>query len=201
MKKLLNETPWSKTYVNPDGMRIYESKLKIEGTSVDPALIQEKWSEWTQSERFDLSKALAAKTVLSAEDERVLQFLIQTDEDVIASTVANAVGRLRDRGVAITLLLTRMSSCKEPRANFYQVLSKFQDARVRAALSAEYTRIKKQIDLGKKDQYMILDYLACCAALAQLESDRRYMDEIKAYAESPNEIIRNFTQSLRNHGL
>jgi hypothetical protein len=195
MKKLIKDTLWSRLYIDSNGMRMDESKLETEKISVNLHFVQEHWTNWSQPERFDFARALSRKRVFSPEDEVVLQYLIRDRDDVIASTVANAVGRMRDRTVAVGLLLERMVSCSEPRANFYQALSNFEEQRVIRSLLAEHSRLERKIQATQKAVDAILDYISCCAALGKLTANEQYTRTITSYTTMDEEIVRNFARS------
>jgi|SRR5215468_128304 len=202
MKKLTKETRWSRIFRDSDDTRIYESKLAAGEPSLSPDLVQKEWPTWSQDERFDFAKALAAKTKLASIDESVLQHLMNVGNDVVASTIANAVARFKDRQKAMDLLLTRMVTCKEPRGNFYQALANFRDKAVVVALEGEYRRLSQRLEShGEEGSDVKIDYISCCAALGQITSSAQYGFAIKKYADDPDQVVSNFTRSILHAGL
>jgi hypothetical protein len=204
MKKLIQETHWSRIYLDSNGMRVYESKLETEASSLNCALARNEWPKWTSGERLDFAKALSAKSKLNAEDELVLRYLIGVCDDMVASTIASSVARISDAQGAVRLLLNRMDLCEEPRANFYKALAKFGDQRAVRGLEGEHGRLKQHLadsQQNPKDIYIVLDYIACCAALHETTSDARYGAMVSEYVDDPNLVVRDFARSLLDAGL
>ena len=200
VKRLLRETIWSRVYLSSGGMQMYESKLRDADSVPTLHFVEKAWHEWTQPERFDFAKAFAARKRISTKDEEVLKFLISDDDDIIASAVATSVGRIHDSRSAAELLRKRMSSCKEPRANFYTALARFEnDPLVLSALEGEYRRLEKLFRNEQNDLYVAVDYFECASSLAKLTRSKMYLETIKAHASKhENRAIRQAARSTLN---
>jgi hypothetical protein len=168
----------------------YESKFE-DGASVSVSEISAIWDSWDQSERLGFAKAFAHKSPLNNEDEGVYKFLLAAGEEKIWSEIALSLTRHSDKKLVLNFLLDRLVTGTEPKANFIQALYVLRDGAAVSRLRDLHGRlsgeIKRQPEL---DHWVVFDYLKCCEALAFLENEERYREEIRPFLNHPDRAIR-----------
>jgi hypothetical protein len=196
-RQLIEETEWLRVYrVGPNDL-LYESKFVRDGVEISAKEIMSRWSTFTPAERIDFVIAFQSKYPLSAEDEEIVEFLMDVGDDdiwpMITLPIISMSGAKRER--AVEFLLDRVQTSNRGRANYYQALAALGDPRsvnfLKIAYEQEQARVRDNETVESfADITVFDDYLNCCSALYKLTGEREYTNAIHALAEHNNEMIR-----------
>jgi hypothetical protein len=199
--KLLRESEWSRVYEAQVGSRpatLHESKFLTDGMQPTADSIISRWGGLSFPERLDFANAFAAKPEVTTEDERILDFLMETGDFYICMAVAPLLTRHRDRGKALGFLLERIGENRKDRANLFQAVREIKDKRAVPALRAAYENYREALGKGARsgDQVDYMDYLECCAALWAIEASAEYKEAIEEALTSKDPTARRLAESL-----
>jgi hypothetical protein len=189
--RLIKETPWSRVYERGDGSRSIRSKFSTDDLWVAYDELKRMWSQWDEKERLDFAQAFSAKTSFSDQDCKILEFLVKSGSDIVASAVAIELATCPHTTVAFDLIVTRLRNSKNVlRSNFFQALGRLADQRAVAVLEEfrESTAIESASEPNATGA--IIDYLSCCTALALLTRNPAYKQYVEAYLKDNREVVR-----------
>jgi hypothetical protein len=190
-KNLVREDQWSRVYQPEPNFFAYESKFE-DGASVSVGEISAIWDSWDESQRLGFAKAFARKSPLNKEDEAVYEFLIAKGDEKVWSEIALTLTRHSDKKQVLDFLLDRLVTGTEPKANFIQALYVLRDGAALSRLHELHGRLSGEMkrQQAELDHWVVFDYLKCCEALAFLENEERYREEIRPFLNHPDRVIR-----------
>jgi hypothetical protein len=195
--KPVSETKWTRIYRRGDRL-IHESKFERDGLEVSVELVKNSWAGLSVGEKLDFAQAFSAKNEISAEDQRILDFLMNAGDLTIWATIARLLPRHGDRERTLGFLLKRIQEGSHHRANFFHALGLMKDKRAVPALRAAYDGLRPQLTAspGALERVDYVDYLSCCQALWQLEGLEEYRNAIREFSNSPDQRVRSFASAL-----
>ena len=200
--ELIRESEWERVYKSHRWGRVHESKFLIDGMQVSAEDIIRRWPDLSSAERLEFAKAFADKSKVTPEDERILDFLMETGDCRIWRTIALVLLDHRDRERVLAFLLKRIREERKGRANFFQALELMKDKRAVLVLRAAYDdhRKKPQGLTQSVEEFDYVDYLQCCKALWALDSSTEYREAIEECSKSPVKSIRSYAARLLSGG-
>lgn len=183
--KLLRESEWTRVYEGElDSRRVvvHESKFLADGLKVSAESIRARWPALSFEERMDFANAFGAGGEVTAEDERVLDFLMEGGDFPVWMATAQRLRHHHDKDRVLAFLVERIREEGEHKANFFQAIELMGDKRALPALRAAYDAYKTELEPpnGPPKPFDYFDYLACCRALWILESSTEYKKAIQA---------------------
>ncbi len=120
MRKLVRETEWERVYESDVGVRMHESKFLADGIKVSAEFIIGRWRDFSMAEKVEFANAFSAKNEVSAEDERILDYLMEAGDSYTWMAIASLLPYHRNRERALEFLLRRVGEEGEDKANFFQ---------------------------------------------------------------------------------
>jgi hypothetical protein len=200
--EIVFEDKWCRVLKLAKNKEEYESKLATGEISVTLRQLEQDWQAWDTQARLSFVNAFVSKPNLVLADYKILDFLMRSGDEFVAVTISTILLRHPDRSRVRDFLLTKLRSSTEPKTNFIQSLALVGGAEVARELRALYERNRTEIRrLGRKStRDRVLEFLFSCAALWQLENDKRYSKEIKSFANHKDEIIKHTAMVLLQRG-
>jgi hypothetical protein len=95
--KLIAESEWMRVYKD-GGATLHDSKFFRDGLELSAESIKGRWSSFSLQEKLDFAQAFSAKTKVTPEDERILDFLMDAGEPIIWITIAILLRGFYKRG-------------------------------------------------------------------------------------------------------
>src|SRR5581483_4594971 len=100
----------------------YESKFLDVGFALDADDLKGRWASMTSSQRHDFALAFQCRGQLSANDEKIVSFLMRAGEPIICRTIARLLAMHSDREKVVTFLLARFRPPCQTGANYYEAI-------------------------------------------------------------------------------
>lgn len=206
-REILEETEWMVVYRLENGQSLHESKFLTKDATVTADALRERWGSFSPKQRYDFVRAYQAKPEVTSEDEKVLEFLMDSEDPAIWATIAPLLARHKKRERILAFILSRIQQPWGPKANFYQVLG---------ALSApESVPILKQSLLKHReemlahpslqswnDRLIYLDYLSCSAALFAITHERQFIKNLKEMLQHSDHAVQEMVGAVaRSSGI
>jgi hypothetical protein len=189
-KELVKETKWLKVYrVGGKELR-YDSKCLSEGLQISATSIKSTWATLTTDEQLEFAIAFGAIPKLSAEDEEILNFLMEAGSDALLSNLALQYSKHSDRERVLHFLLGRIKPLERPCANYYQALELLKDPRAVPILRGTYDEYRRTLKQGKLNTSELFDYLQCCRTLWLLGGSPEYENAIREMLLHPDDTVR-----------
>jgi hypothetical protein len=191
-KKLLHEDRWSRTYEAGENFYAAESKLDADGLSFSIGQLRSEWDSWDDSEKIRFVNAFRSKSRFSKSDEPILEFLMESGNEPVWSTIASCLAvHHTDKQRVLAFLLEKIKSFSEPKSNLIQALYVLGDAAALPALHQLHDELRESIKRTHDvDHWKINDFLRSCEALAYMEKGDSYRDEIRQFLRDPDELVR-----------
>lgn len=196
-KKLVRENEWIRVYeVGPEQLYC-ESKFVHDGLQASVLSIKSRWDSFSSEERSDFVMAFQSKDPLTKDDEEILEFLMQIPDENVWSAIALPLTRMsppRHERV-LNFLIDRVRDRGNHRANYYQALAALKDAKAIPALKAAYAEERRSVGFDKpvetfQDIFPYIDYLACSAALYELDGSNEFKEAINEMRKHPDLSVR-----------
>jgi hypothetical protein len=141
-------------------------------------------------------------TSFSDDDCNILEFLMESGSDIVASAVAIELATCRDRVRAFDLVAARLRNSKNvPRSNFFQALGRLADQRGVALLKELRESLAVEIAGESSATDAIIDYLSCCTALALLTRNSAYKEYVEGYLKDDRESVRFAARTMIENRL
>jgi hypothetical protein len=191
-KALLKEDRWSRTYELYNGDRLTESKFDTDDTSISLDEITKMWPTLDQSEKVSFVGAFKHKPQFSSEDEKILEFVMKNGNEILWVNLGQCLTYHSNKKLILDFLSQRMRSDFRPRANFCQALGALGDQSAIPVLVEEYQNDQAAINAAgaAADRFVLMDFLACCAALRSLGAPGDYAADIRQYLNHSDQGIR-----------
>jgi hypothetical protein len=191
-KELVRESEWFRVYrIGPD-LFLRESKFLTDRLETSVASVQQRWPSFSDEQRLDFAAAFVARPAVTAEEQQVLQFLLETGAEDILVRIASRLQNPADREQVLALLLDRVASGVGSSAKYYQALALMGDARAVPLLRQRYEgyhrRLAPMESLGPESE--LADYQMCCHALWNLDGALEYRNSLEQLLTHPDETIR-----------
>jgi len=139
-KKLLKEDRWSRVYETTRHPLLLESKFKTDGLSVAFHQLRSDWESWKDSERFAFLNAYRYKPTITADDEKIIEFLMASTDERVQMMIALLSTRHPDKKMVAKFLVARLNSAPEHLPNFLQALTVLGDSDTTSAVHACFRR-------------------------------------------------------------
>jgi hypothetical protein len=192
--KLVKETEWTRVY-EVGGWMCHESKFMTDGLKVSAESIKARWPTFSFEEKLDFANAFGAGGKVTAEDERILDFLMEAGDFPIWMAIAGRLRHHRDKDRVLAFLLERVKAEDTPKGNFFQALGWMNDKRALPALRATFDGYRRRLGAsptsGVSPNYDYTDYLACCVALWKISGSLEYKQVIDEALKSQDDGVRN----------
>src|SRR5581483_8732494 len=174
----------------------YESKFLDVGFALDADDLKGRWASMTSSQRHDFALAFQCKGHLSANDEKIVSFLMHAGERIIWRTIARLLAMHSDREQVVTFLLDRVRDPLETRANYYEAIEVIRDNRSISVLQDQFERYRDRVGVSIAEAHLqperdSLDYVQLCHTLSKITGNQNYQNEIKRFLSHPSESVRN----------
>src|SRR5215469_14446628 len=174
---VIEDHRWSRLYQLESGQKVYASKFLTDNLVISLDEVTREWDSWTDQQRLDFAKAYKYKVTVSAEDVKVLSFLMVNGDDPVLVCIAHQLIKHPDRDSVFSFLVSRLrATSSEPKANFISVIQAFGTPNAISVLREFHDLSWAQLESGEgtADIVTINDLLYCCSALAHLgvDSDR-----------------------------
>ena len=196
-KKLLSEGRWSNRY-QIGAQDLYESKLVTGYATISRQSLILEWESWSTDDKLEFVRAFSAKPSLTHEDERILTFLLQQQDDRISAMLAICLTAHSDKEMVFQFLTQRAEFASVDKGNYFQALAILDDKRAVPQLHRFYIEnvgrlgiIEQNADVGDA-----FDLLMCCAALGRLTQDQEYRNQLSVFQHHPNETISKHANAL-----
>jgi hypothetical protein len=195
-RKILRDEKWSRTYEAEDGAAVNVSKFLTDDINIAATHFRMEWASWDDSEKLTFAHAFRSKPQFSAEDEKILDFLMAVTDERVWVSIATCLPRHSQRKEVLAFLLRCVSSGSEPKANYIRALNIMGDAEAIAGIKALHSHLSAQLTVegSRADVRLIFDFVPCCSALAKLERSTVYSDQIRAYLNHPDRNVRDFSK-------
>lgn len=189
--KPIKETEWTRVYRAGDAF-VHVSKFLEGGLQVSADSIRARWPTFSFQEKLDFAQAFSAGGKATAEDERILDFLMEAGDFHIWDAIALRLRHHRDKDRVLAFLLERIKEKGEYKANFFQAIGLMKNERAVRALRAAYDDYRKRLgaSLSSGASLDYMDYLYCCAALWRIEGPSEYKQVIEDASRSQDEAVR-----------
>jgi hypothetical protein len=198
-KKLIHEDKWSRIYEAGENFYASESKFEADGLSVSVEELNSSWTSWDVSEKLSFVNAYRSKPLFVESDEKILEFLIARGDEPIWSTIASSLSlHHSNKKMVLDFLLERLKTGSEPKSNFIQALRILGDVAALPILHHLHDQLSTRIKTASQDHidhWTVNDFLRCCEALAYLEKEDRYKEEIRRFLAHPDELVRIHAQN------
>jgi hypothetical protein len=196
---LVKETEWMRVYELGPKLLHYESKFLTEGLQLSAAIFEVKWRAMTPSEGLAFANAYATKPDFTAEDERIIDIILEDGEEVIWISLTLFMLQHTDRKRIVDFMIARLERQPEESTNFIQALG---IAKAQSAMPLLRARLK---GLGEALSFERTDgipadvvfgpipysaYFVCCNALWQITGSKEYEDILRNYLSHPNSQVR-----------
>jgi hypothetical protein len=160
------------------------------------------WPQWDETERLDFAQAFSAKVGISDDDRNILEFLVKSGSDIVASAVAIELATCRESVVAFDLIAARLRNSRNvPRNNFFQALGRLADRRGVPLLEEFRESLAVEIATEPSATDVIIDYLSCSTALALLTRNSSYKQQVEAYLNDDRELVRFAARTMIENRL
>lgn len=195
-RRIIREEKWSRIYEAEDGSPVNVSKFLMDDISISGDVIKDQWESWGESEKIAFALAFAQKPRFSTEDERILDFLMDANDERVWTSIASGLPRHSQRKRVLNFLIDRLKSGSEPKANYMHALSTLGDSQAVPPMKDLHDRLSAEIAKAetKADKLLIFEFVACCSSLAKLEGSSAYQDEIRPFLNHPDEHVRAFSK-------
>ena len=205
--KLLRESRWIRVFELPNGSELVESRFLTEDIQVLAEDLASFWRASSAQEKQEFIVSYISKPWISAEDDKIITFLMGEGPREVWSMLAILLPRYGDKDKALKFLLERLrDEDVYPKGNYFQALEAVAPERLSAtvlqlldALRARYEQLIDVNVLGEKGvalAHPVWDYLACCRALFVISKHEEYLDRIKLYASSADPQLQNWALHL-----
>jgi hypothetical protein len=118
--ELVSETEWSRTYCVGEKKISYESKFFSDHLEVDAEQLIERWPRMAKTEQHDFARAFRAKRNVLRDDERILESLMLSGDEIIWTTISLMLCRHTKRSLVADFILARVDGSQTPKTNYYQ---------------------------------------------------------------------------------
>jgi hypothetical protein len=194
--RLLREEEWYRVYTSSPHPRIYESKFATGEARISLAELQARWPGWNDGERVQFAQAFTWKPALTSEDERILDFLMQEDGEMISTSIATLVAKLPDKKRAARFLVDGLRAFPKSRGNFLMGLADLAAPETTPDLSSVFEECNHNIAQNAQDDDSIADLIYCSEALFTITTEAKYLDVITSYLSHPNDRVRGVADSV-----
>jgi hypothetical protein len=191
---VIRENQWMRVYRSEDGGERLQSKFLFEEVQVSADEIRRTWPLMSEQKQFEFVQAYQAKPKVTLEDEKILDFLIETGNDVIWTFISALLPRHSEREKVLNFLFARIQRPDRLSANYYQALEVLGDPRAVQPLEIARQIQKEHINSGVKEEEYA--YLVCCRSLWKLRGSEGIEPEIRKALSSPDPDVRAFAETL-----
>jgi len=181
---------------------VYVSKFLAEGITVELREIEVEWAGWSGTERFEFVNAYKDKPDVSAEDERILTFLMDHGNELTWVSIGRLLSKHSDRDRVLGFLRKRLEAVStEPKATFIQALRNIGGTESLSILGEFYDTTRPQVAVHRQeaDPTLVIDFAHCCSALSQLKGEPAYLQEVQEFANDEREIVRLPIANILGH--
>jgi hypothetical protein len=113
-KRLVRESEWVRVYEVKPNVLAQTSKFLENGLELKADGFERMWAGLSLREKLDLCAAYSAKPTISAEDERVLNIVMEKGDDVTWSNIVSTLTRHSDRERVTAFVRTRIEKQSPP---------------------------------------------------------------------------------------
>lgn len=188
--KLIRESEWMRVYESVQWGRVHESKFLSGEAEISARSIAARWPGMPLEERLEFANAFAVKPVLSVEDEEIVDFLMRQSGEMLSSSIATMVAKLRDKKRAASFLVECLSAFPKSRANFLCALADLAVPEAASNLLSVYKECSEKIKENASDYESVADLLYCAAALYRTTREPEYINLITSYSHHPDDRVR-----------
>ncbi len=191
-KELVQESEWFRVYrIGPD-LFLRESKFLTDRLETSPDSVRQRWPGLSDKERLDFAAAFVARPAVTAQDQQVLRFLLETGAEDILVRIASRLQNQADREQVLSILLDRVASGAGGAAKYYQALALMGDARAVPLLRQRYEEYRQELAPMERHglESALADYQMCCHALWNLDGAPEYRESLEKLLTHPDETIR-----------
>jgi hypothetical protein len=184
---------WSNRYAVGGYSEVYESRFATGELSISAEAFLAEWPTWNESEQFDFVRAFALKLTVSAEDERIIEFLISQPDERLREMIASMAARHSNRDLALEFLLAQASTARLKRENFLQALGLIRDPRALPRLRSFYAEDMAEVTAApdRISPELARDLVLCCEALENTPGSGTGWATLKDLKQHSNEQIRS----------
>lgn len=190
-RRLLGEDRWNRRY-RIGGRDVYESKLADKEVPISVQDFIAEWKSWSVDEHFEFVRAFGAKSHLTQNEERILEFLLTQDDPRIRAMLALNAAAHSNKAMAFDFLVRQAQSAQSDKGNYFQALAMLGDKRAVSVLRDFY--VENIVHINATDQSgdapQAQDLLMCCVALAKLTQEAEYWDQLRRFQHHENSTIR-----------
>jgi hypothetical protein len=195
---LLDETEWSRRYVDPSGLIRYESKFLSDRIEVDYETIIARWNTLTKREKYDFVRSFRGKRQLEPQDEKLLEFLMDTPDEVVWRLIALMITRHSNRQLVTRFILRRIKESSERRSNYYQAAEIICDAIFIPVLEEQFRAASRKLGSAPvpspESDSTYLEFICLCKTLWKLTSEDEYRESIQRLLRHPSDSVRYSAQ-------
>src|SRR5579872_6612472 len=109
-RKLLQEDRWSRLYQTGRNRVLYASKFRTDRLSVSFDQLRSEWAVWDRSERLSFASAYRYKPEITAQDERIMEFLAKKGDHRVRATIPIFLTRHPNKRFVLRFLLRGLGS-------------------------------------------------------------------------------------------
>ncbi len=193
--RVIEDKEWYRHYASSRFPYIYESKFATGEASISLADLEARWGGWDEGERVQFAQAFSDKPVLSGEDERILDFLMKQDGEMVSSSIATAVAKLPDRKRVAGFLTDSLKAFPKTRGNFLCALARLAAPETTPDLLSVYMECSRKVGKGVRDYDSLSDLLYCSAALYRTTKEQKYLDLVNSHLQHPDDQLRSTAEN------
>jgi hypothetical protein len=155
----------------------------------------------TPSERLAFANAYAAKPDFTAEDERIIEIILEDGEEVIWIALALFMLQHPNRERIINFMIARIEAQPQECRNFIQALGIAKAQGAVPLLRGRLQVLGKALEAEHRDgipadvvfgPIPYSAYLVCCNALWQITGSKEYEDILRNYLGHPSSQVRSW---------
>jgi hypothetical protein len=190
--EIIKEKRWSRIYRVGQYYPVSASKFVTDELTVTLEEIKAEWDAWTEDERLDFVKAYKDKPEMSPGDEKIVSFLLARGEERTWVLIGRLLGLHSDREGMTKFLRERLTAASaEPKASFIRALRMIGGQDALSALKDFHKRhLRLTTEHIQADPIAIVDFVHCCACLAELEGLDKYVADIRRFENDDREFVR-----------
>lgn len=189
--RVIEEREWYRHYASPKHPSIYESKFATGEATITLADLLSRWPEWNEGERVQFAQAFKYKPELAGGDEQILDFLMRQGGEMLSSSIATMVAKLRDTKRAAGFLTDCLKAFPNTRGNFLCALADLAAPETTPSLLSVHKECADKVAENADDYGSISDLLYCSAALYRTTKEARYLNIITSYSRHPEKPVRS----------
>jgi len=196
--KLVRETEWMRVYeLGPKRLQ-YESKFLRNEIQMSADSFATRWPSMPSKERYEFVFAYHAKGNFTADDEQIVEKIMQDGDDRVWSGLALFMIRHPERERVLAFLRARLKAKPEHPFNYIQALGEAEDPEALPIIRSYFDEFRSNAETERLSGALYepwnspgWSFLICCEALWKITNSSEYLSDLRNYQNHPNSSLRN----------